>query len=392
MKVLLVWELGGQWGHFGTLMPIADALTEEGHEIVFVLKDLSRAHPLIGLRYPYFQAPISRDAKQASRRYESFADILLHAGFDHADALGGLVSAWRSLYAQLQPDWVIYDHAPTALFAARGLPFKKTYVGTGFSMPPHGEHFPRFRYWQTDTANEHAHRQDSHQRAIENANRAAKQLKIPVINSLPEIFSEAAQKLTTFAVLDHYPNRTTADYIGPIGGLGKGEPFEKRSGERWIFCYLWARHPGTLNLLKALADISDFKTLAVVPDLPEPAPAKQQYKNLSVTRQPIDLSNLSLWAELIVCNAGHGTLALALSQGLPSINRPVTLEHIMLTKRVEEAHAGITQQSRDASEAAIQIAHAFRQQADKAGAVTIQKTHQGSIAKTNEELRIALMN
>lgn len=367
MKVLLVWELGGQWGHFGTLMPIADALTEEGHEIVFVLKDLSRAHPLIGLRYPYFQAPISRDAKQASRRYESFADILLHAGFDHADALGGLVSAWRSLYAQLQPDWVIYDHAPTALFAARGLHFKKTCVGTGFSIPPHGEHSPPFRYWQTDPKNEHAHHQSSHQRAIENANRAATQLKIPVINSLPEIFSEAAQKLTTFAVLDHYPHRTTADYIGPIGGLGKGEPFEKRSGERWVFCYLWARHPGTLSLLKALADIGDFKTLAVVPDLPEPAPAKQQYKNLSVTRQPIDLSNLSHWAELIVCNAGHGTLALALSQGLPSINRPVTLEHIMLTKRVEEAHAGITQQSRDASEAAKQIAHAFRQQADKAG-------------------------
>ena len=112
MRVLLVWELGGQLGHFGTLLPIADALADGGHEITFVLKDLSRAHPLIGLRYPYLQAPIRIDAKQASRRYESFADILLHAGFDSADALGGLVWAWRSMYRQLQPDWVIYDHAP----------------------------------------------------------------------------------------------------------------------------------------------------------------------------------------------------------------------------------------------------------------------------------------
>lgn len=392
MRVLLIWELGAQLGHFGTLLPIADALAADGHEVVFALKDLHHAYPLIGARYPYFQAPIRANQKQLACHYESYADILLHAGFDNADALGGLVSAWRSLYVQLQPDWVIYNHAPAALFSARGLHFKKTCVGAGFSIPPDGECFPRFRYWQPDTENGNAHRQNSHQQAMANGNLTARRLGMPTLQHLPEIFRGAAQKLTTFPQLDHYPRRTTADYIGPIGGLVQGQPFEKRSGERWIFCYLWARHRGSLDLLKALADIQDFKILAVVPDLSDQIPIQQHYKNLTVTRLPINLGTLSHWAELIVCHANHGTLALALSQGVPSVNRPVTLEQTMLAKRVEEAGAGIILQSGiTPSDAARQITDAVRQQTGKTGACIIQATHQASAFNTRDELLAALI-
>lgn len=392
MKVLLVWELGGQLGHFGTLLPIADALAADGHEVVFALRDLSHADPLIGERYPYFQAPLRIDAKQAARRYDSFADILLHAGFDDPDTLSGLVSAWRALYAQLQPDWVMYDHAPVALFAARGLPFKQTCVSTGFSIPPGSEAFPRFRHWQPDTESDQAHRQNSHQLAIANANRAAKRLGMPALEYLPEIFREATRKLTTFPPLDHYPSRVAAEYIGPIGGLGQGESFEKTGDERWIFCYLWARHRGSLALLKALAAIPDFKTLAVVPDLPSHHIATQQHKNLTITRQPIDLNTLSRWAELIVCNANHGTLALVSSQGVPSANSPVTLEQTMLAKRIEAADAGITlRRGATPNDAARQIADAVSQQTGRAGARRIQAAHQATVLKAPADLLAALL-
>lgn len=391
MKVLLVWELGAQLGHFGILLPIANALAADGHEVVFALKDLSHAHPLIGQRYPYLQAPLRIDAKQAVRRYDSFADILLHAGCDNADVLGGLVSAWRSLYAQIQPDWVIYDHAPVALFAARGLCFKKTCVGTGFSIPPSDTLFPRFRYWQPDSESEKAHRQKSHQLAMANGNLIAQRLGMPVLAYLPEIFKEATQKLTTFPLLDHYPSRVSADYIGHIGGLGQGEPFKKHEGERWIFCYLWARHRGSLDLLKALADIPDFKTLAVVPDLPGPH-VTQQHKNLTITRQPANLSTLSHWAELLVCHANHGTLAQASSQGVPAANLPVTLEQTMLAKRVETAEAGITLQNNIAPNmAAQQIAHAVSQQTGKAGAQRIQAQYQDRGLDNSDALLAALV-
>lgn len=391
MRVLLVWELGAQFGHFGTLLPIADALAAEGHDIVFALRDLSHAYPLIGKRYTYLQAPVRQDARQPARRFESFADILLHAGFDDADVLGGLVSAWRSLYAQIRPDWVIFDHAPVALLSAHGLHFKKTCVGTGFSIPPGDKYFPRLRYWLPDTEHETAHRQGSHLLALTNGSRAIQRLGMPALECLPEIFWGAARKLTTLPSLDHYPNRPAADYIGPIGELGQGVPFETHGQEQWIFCYLWARHRGSLDLLKALADIQDFKTLAVVPDLPDQSPMRQQYKNLSITRLPINLSSLSQWAKLIVCHAGHGTLALAVIQGIPSINRPITLEQSMLAKRVEEAEAGITLQSGINARAAAQsIADAARQQTGKAGARIIQAMHPIPILHSGDALMAAL--
>jgi UDP:flavonoid glycosyltransferase YjiC (YdhE family) len=161
MKVLLVWELGAQLGHIGTLLPIADALAAQGHEVVFALKDLSHAHTLIGTRYPFLQSPRRVDKIQPGRRFESFADILLHAGFHNVDILKDLVTAWQALYAQLRPDWVIYNHAPVALFSARGLHFKKTCVGSGFEIPPGDIVFPRFRHWEPDTASSSTHRKHS---------------------------------------------------------------------------------------------------------------------------------------------------------------------------------------------------------------------------------------
>lgn len=390
MRVLLVWELGGQLGHFGTLLPIADALAADGHEVVFALKDLGRAPALIGLRYRYLQAPLWTDAKQAARRYDSFADILLHAGFDHASALGGLVAAWRALYAQVRPDWVVYDYAPVALFAARGLPFRKTCVGTGFSVPPGDELFPRFRHWLSDTASDLAHRQGSHQMALANGNRVARQLGMPALESLPDVFGEAVLKFATLPPLDHYSSRVAGDYIGPISGLGQDEPFQKKDGEHWIFCYLWARHRGSLELLKALADNPDFKTLAVVPDLSGPAVARQ-HKNLTITRQPVDLRTLSHWAELLVCHAGHGALVQASSQGVPTVSRPVTLEQTLLARRVEAAGAGITLQGGITPDAAArQIADAVSQQTGKAGAQRIRTRYQSLVADSANAILAAL--
>lgn len=188
--------------------------------------------------------------------------------------------------------------------------------------------------------------------------------------------------------MDHYPARATANYIGPIGALAPRAPaVSKHEGERWLFCYLWARHRGSLELIKALADRPDFKTLAVVPDLPSPSPDHQRHKNLTLTRLPIDLSTLPSWAELVVCHGGHGTAAHALGQGVPLVNRPVTLEQAMLAKRVEAADAGITlQDGIGATAAAQQIADALRQQTGKRGASIINAMPPATELKTGAGL------
>jgi hypothetical protein len=210
---------------------------------------------------------------------------------------------------------------------------------------------------------------------------------MPTLDHLPDIYSAAEHKLATFPQLDHYPVREAATYIGPIGELGQQSAVEKQDGERWLFCYLWARHRGSLELLKALADRSDFKTLAVVPDLPSPSPDHQRHKNLTLTRLPIDLSALSSWAELVVCHGNHGTAACALGQGVPLVNRPITLEQAMLAQRVEAAGAGTTlQEGVGPTEAAQHIADAFRQKTGKPGASIIKAMAGSAELKTGAAL------
>ena len=42
-RVLMGWELGGGLGHIGGLLPIAEGLAAQGHEPIFVVKNLPKA-------------------------------------------------------------------------------------------------------------------------------------------------------------------------------------------------------------------------------------------------------------------------------------------------------------------------------------------------------------
>ena len=379
-------------GHIGTLLPIADALVSKGHEIVLVLKNLSHAPSIIAGRHSFLQAPHRIQKSLRHRNFESFADIILHAGFDSLELLEGLVTAWHALYAQAKPDWVIYNHAPLALFAARGLPFKKTCVGSGFENPPGFETFPRFRYWMPDSTDGIAHRRKTHELAFRNGNAVASKLGMPLLQRLPDIFSEADIRLVTFPCLDHYPERGGGEYIGLINMPEMYTPMEQRDGERWLFCYLWARYRGSLELLKDLADAPGFKTFAVVPDLAGSGPDRLRHKNLTLTRQPASLGTLSNWAEGVLCHASHGTAACALSQGLPVLSFPVTLEQAMLAQRVEAAGAGITLHTEDGpQEKKVRlVANTLDLLSCKRGARAIRAATGGVKSKTGSDLLASL--
>jgi len=126
-RILFAWELGGNLGHVMRMRTVARALRERGHDVSLHKEPSPRS-----------------SAPDLPREPASYPEILLHYGFADPAALTDGVRRWRSLYAQAAPDLIVFDHAPTALLAARGLGIPRVLLGTGFAFAaachPHADH------------------------------------------------------------------------------------------------------------------------------------------------------------------------------------------------------------------------------------------------------------
>ena len=153
MRFLLAWELGGGLGHSAPLGQIARQLLILGHHVDFVLKDLSTAQAALGDVFTHpnvrvWQAPIWQAPYLPPRHPICYAELLFAVGYLDARRLLGLVHGWRSLFQIIAPDFLLTDHSPTALLAARGFRFRRGNAGSGFLVPPLETPIPAFAEWE----------------------------------------------------------------------------------------------------------------------------------------------------------------------------------------------------------------------------------------------------
>src|SRR5271157_887693 len=137
VKVFLTWELGAGLGHLINLVPLARGLRLRGHGVFCALQDLSRAGRVFGdIGVSYLQAPIATKTPATFiDPQRTFAHILHNRGFGELCELRAMAAAWRNLFELAAPDLIVFEHSPTALLAALGLPAKKALIGTGFFCP-----------------------------------------------------------------------------------------------------------------------------------------------------------------------------------------------------------------------------------------------------------------
>lgn len=120
-RILCAWELGENYGHMCDFLPLALTLRERGHEIIFALKDLSRAQVILGsYGFPLLQAPVWLPALTGFPMTPplNYAEILHRVGFLDERGLNGMVKTWLQLYELVQPELLIINSGPTALLAA----------------------------------------------------------------------------------------------------------------------------------------------------------------------------------------------------------------------------------------------------------------------------------
>jgi UDP:flavonoid glycosyltransferase YjiC (YdhE family) len=338
--VLYAWELGADYGHVSSFLPVAQQLRVQGHRVVLAVKDLSRIQGLAGARdFEFVQAPVwLNEVGGLAEPMVCYTDMLHRFGYLDSAGLLGIARAWQALFALLRPQLLIADHAPTALLAARGQPFRRAIYGNGFLSPPRTTPLPNMRPWLQVPA---ARIENSERAALQTMNDVLNQLGAAGLDNVAQLFDVDENFLMTPEELDHYSNRGAAHYYGAVLSLrgGATPPWPAVPGPK-LFAYVKPRHKHFPLLLQQLRD-APYAVLMHAPGLPEQRRVALESANLRICPEPVDMRYACREAAAVVCHAGFGTVLDALLAGLPTLLLPMQLEQDLTARNVVRLGMGV---------------------------------------------------
>jgi len=334
-RILCVWELGGYLGHLGRYLPLALKLQEQGHEVLFVVRDLSGTELVFGEHhFKSYQAPVwLLQAQGLPNPPENYAEILMQFGYLDKNGLLGMVKAWRNIFELIRPDLVLFDYAPTALIAARDLTVPRAIIGTGFFTPPDVSPAPGLRPWARVSDQR---LRTSEQNVMNVINEVLGALQISPVTRLFEIFQVEENFITSFQELDFYPNRSNATYWGPIWGEDSGiNPAWASHPGKKIFAYLKQEYNGVENILKAVQHLGE-NSLIFAPNIPESVIKKYQSPTMQFSRQPLKMRKIIQECDVVLSHAGAGILSTILLGGIPQLLFPMQIEQYTMALNARE--------------------------------------------------------
>lgn len=385
-RILYAWELGGDYGHIGSFMPLALELREQGHEVIFVLRDLSNAETVVSkYKFSILQAPIwTTEIKGLPDPPLNYTEIILRYGFVSKPALSALNRAWLGLFALIKPDFIIADHSPVALFSARAVGLPRAVYGTGFCSPPHISPMPNMRPW-AKVPQKRLEESDKHVLAIANSLLIDMQSKAPPLQAIADLFKVDVDFLCTFPEMDHYPQRKNSSYWGPVFNVHHGKAMAWAAPEvllnaliankpskkakpskvdkpsklnkpskldklapilpprKRIFVYIkshYKNYEKILDCLKAMSTEAKFADVLVFsPGISKKLMQDYQGEYLRFATEPIQLASILPNCDLAICHAGHGTIAACLMAGVPLLLLPMQLEQFLASMRLQQLGA-----------------------------------------------------
>ncbi len=339
MKIFIAWEFGNHFGHILRQRQIALEMRSRGHEILLAVKDVTLAQRALGEDdFAYVQAPaLPFGLRRHNQEVSNYADILAAGGFAVKGLLQALVDAWQTLFRLYQPDVVLLDYSPAALFAARlsELPF--VMMGTGFEVPPVLSPFPCFRPGANLSTARLLKNEESILKII---NEICVEQSRPVFESLADCVTSGDAVLLTFAEFDHYPDRKQARYLGPLFSMDMGaEASWTNKRAKKIFVYI-RPNPELIPILECLRSM-DADVICVVTNIHPDVQARFQTPEFQIFNAPVKLASLIEDCDLVVAHNGHGLLSACALCGIPVLGIPTQIEQLLLADCVTQTGIGL---------------------------------------------------
>ncbi len=342
--VAMVWELGSDMGHIARYRALAREFVRQGHRPVLILRDLARAHEVLGEDGPeYFQAPVWLTPIQGLPEPLNLSETLFRFGFLRPESLVSLALAWRSLWQLIRPDLLLFDQSPSALLAARGLPQPKVLIGNSFSVPAIGNPMPCFRWWENSRA-QVPRLLDGEARLLRSLNQALTVLGAPLLESAGALFDVDLAMVLGRPQLDVYGTREPMPahmcFRPPINDLDLGvEPTWPMGAGPKVFGYLKASFRHIEPLLDACRK-SPARFLFFVPGISEQVRRRFESANLRFSSQPLRMRSVRESCDFCVTHAG-GMTDVMLEAGKPLLLLPLHMEQTMTCRQAEMTGAAL---------------------------------------------------
>ena len=339
--VALVWELGSDFGHIGRFLPLALALRARGHEPVMILNDIARGQAMLGVHgLRFLQAPLWRHPVRGGGFDLNFTETLLRHGFLDPNGLVSLARAWRELYRLIRPDCLVFDHAPSAMLAARGLGLARIAIGNGFVIPPRHTPLPAYRWW-ADPAAARDRLADTESRLVRSANAALDTLGAPRLSCVADLYETEATVICGLPALDAYGARRDADYIGPVNNIDTGlDPQWPEGDGPKVFAYLKGRYAHLDPVLDALRH-TPARVLVFATDVPRATVRRFESASLRFSPAPLRMRAVVEQCDAAICHGGQTTDTL-LEGGRPVLLLPMHTEQWLTSLRAQQTGAALS--------------------------------------------------
>ena len=336
-KILCAWEFGAGLGHLSRLLPVAERLAAAGHELTLAVPNPDTARNLIernhaalssmpvlkGIHWPSPTDPNSRKIPTLV-----LADVVRLFNFHNLDLLTRMTEGWARILAEVKPDAILADFAPTLRLAANEtLPFGM--LGNGYTIPPAGRILPPIRPWETEVKPYSRANEAEVWRAI---SAVRHNRKGPAVDYVADLFNGHESYICTIPEFDPYGPHRSRPTIIPfnIPQIPEAPPVRSRNSAP-VFVYMPGNHPQLKVTLAALGKLKvpaeAYITGVEHSKLVEIAPP-----NVKILEKPARFEDVLWRYRMIIHHAGLATAYAAVLAGTPQVVFPINLEH-MITAR-----------------------------------------------------------
>lgn len=325
-RILLGWELGFGLGHVANLLPVAQALAQQGHEPMLVLRDIVGSWPLVkDCGFSILPSPVFFQRFQSpTGGARSYADMLAAHGFDDVEALLPMLKGWRQLLDVVRPQLVVAEHAPTLCLAAHGV-VPVVNLGTGFTVP----HQENGQFPALSPANEALVPWGRVQSTLQSVLRTLGQN--PPVPLVQAVLGDVGLPIVVQA-LDPYHHSATARAVGPLRSLGPVVPLPQEAA---CLVYLPADHPHLEDLLSGLIDLP-MTGIVYVRDATPRVLEWLRETPFEIATTPIDLNAMWPQISVVLHHGGAGIAQQCLAAGRPQVIAPIYREQQLNCQALQE--------------------------------------------------------